>query len=92
MALMEAMAVGLPVVSTLHSGIPELVEDARSGFIVPERDVDALRVRLKRLIAAPGDWPALGTAGRQRVEDAFNIHRQNDKLVETFLRLAGKKS
>jgi colanic acid/amylovoran biosynthesis glycosyltransferase len=38
-ALMEAMAMGLPVLSTLHSGIPELVEDGLSGLLVPEKDV-----------------------------------------------------
>ncbi len=38
-ALMEAMAVGIPVVSTLHSGIPELVEADKSGWLVPENNV-----------------------------------------------------
>ncbi|MFQ9950627.1 MAG: glycosyltransferase [Escherichia coli] len=45
-ALMEAMAVGIPVVSTLHSGIPELVEADKSGWLVPENDARALAQRL----------------------------------------------
>lgn len=44
--LMEALAMGLPVLSTLHSGIPELIEDGKTGFLVPERDVDALAAKL----------------------------------------------
>ena len=51
-ALMEAMAVGIPVVSTLHSGIPELVEADKSGWLVPENDARALAQRL----AAFSNW------------------------------------
>ena len=52
--LMEALASGLPVISTHHSGIPELVEDGRSGLLVPERDVPALADALKRLLENRG--------------------------------------
>ncbi|MGS9092364.1 glycosyltransferase, partial [Salmonella enterica subsp. enterica serovar Infantis] len=45
-ALMEAMAVGIPVGSTVHSGIPELVEAGKSGWLVPEKDAQALAARL----------------------------------------------
>jgi len=50
----EAMATGLPVVSTYHAGIPELVIDKKTGFLIPEKDVDALVDRLDYLIAHPG--------------------------------------
>lgn len=40
--LMKALARGLPVISTWHGGIPELIKEGESGFLVPERDVDAL--------------------------------------------------
>jgi len=83
-ALMEAMAVGLPVVSTLHSGIPELVQDGVSGFLVPERDVDALAERLVYLIEHPEIWPKMGRAGRAHVEANYNIHKLNDRLVEIY--------
>lgn len=81
-AMMEAMAMGLPVLSTRHSGIPELVEDGRSGFLVAERDVGALADRLDSLLASPERWPAMGEAGRRRVESDFDINRLNDALVE----------
>lgn len=81
-ALMEAMALGMPVVSTFHSGIPELVEDGVSGRLVPERDVEALAGAIEALIDAPGQWAAMGRAGRRRVEEAFDVDRLNDALVE----------
>ena len=85
--LMEAMAQGLPVVSTYHSGIPELVQDGESGFLVPERDIDALAEKLKYLIKHQELWPAMGQAGRKYVEDNYDIHKLNDRLIEIYRRL-----
>jgi len=82
--LKEAMAMGLPVVSTLHGGIPELVEDGISGFLVPERDVAALRDRLEYLVTHPECWPEMGLAGRTFVETHFDIERLNDRLVDLY--------
>jgi len=82
--LKEAMAMGLPVVSTLHGGIPELVEDGISGFLVPERDVEALRDRLEYLVTHPERWPEMGLAGRTFVETHFDIERLNDRLVDLY--------
>ncbi|MCS3626924.1 colanic acid/amylovoran biosynthesis glycosyltransferase [Salinibacter ruber] len=80
-AIMEAMARGLPVVSTEHSGIPELVDDGTSGFLVPERDAEALARVLQSLIETPGRLPEMGRAGRQIVENEFNTEKLNDRLV-----------
>jgi colanic acid/amylovoran biosynthesis glycosyltransferase len=82
--LKEAMASGLPVVSSRHSGIPELVEEDVSGFLVPERDSDALADRLAYLIDHPERWPAMGRAGRERVEVEFDSEKLNKKLVELY--------
>jgi colanic acid/amylovoran biosynthesis glycosyltransferase len=87
--LKEAMAMGLPVVSTLHGGIPELVEDGVSGFLVPERDADALAARLRELIEHPARWAVMGRAGRDRVEQRFNLNLLNDELVALYQRLLG---
>ena len=65
---MEAFANGLPVISTYHSGIPELVKDGISGFLVPERDVDALKEKMKQLILQPELRSQMGLAGRKKVE------------------------
>jgi colanic acid/amylovoran biosynthesis glycosyltransferase len=87
-ALMEALAAGMPVISTLHTGIPELVEHGRAGFLVPERDSAALAVSLQQLIEAPQRWSEFGRAGRARVEQAFDINVLNEQLVERLHRLA----
>lgn len=86
-ALMEAMAMGLPVISTFHSGIPELIEHGSSGFLVPERDADTLASKLSYLIEHPELWPQMGHAGRSYVETHYNIHQLNDRLVETYEQL-----
>ena len=83
-ALMEAMAMGLPVVSTWHSGIPELVKDSVCGFLVPEHDADALAGRIAHLAEHPEIWSALGRKGRTIVEQEFNIDRLNKRLISIF--------
>ncbi len=82
--LMEAMASGLPIISTFHSGIPELVEDGVSGFLVPERDTATLTERLGHLLEHPERWPAMGEAGREKVKDMFDIDKLNDELVRLY--------
>jgi colanic acid/amylovoran biosynthesis glycosyltransferase len=79
--LKEAMAVGLPVVGTRHAGIPELIEDGVSGFLVPERDEAALADALQRLAWAPTEWAAMGRAGRAKIEQDYDINRLNDRLA-----------
>jgi colanic acid/amylovoran biosynthesis glycosyltransferase len=82
--LKEAMASGMPVVATDHGGIPELVEDGVSGFLVPERDTTALAQRIAALLDDPQRWPAMGAAGRARVERDYDRERLNDRLVEHY--------
>ena len=89
--LMEAMAVGLPIISTQHSGIPELIENGVSGFLVPERDVDALAENLSYLIEHPEVWPEMGRAGRAYVEEHYNIDKLNDRLVEVYRQLLSQE-
>ena len=89
--LKEAMAVGLPVLATVHGGISELVQDGVCGFLVPERNVEALASRLAYLIDHPDLWPDFGLAGRRRVEKMYNINSLTDDLVETYERLLGQR-
>lgn len=86
-SIMEAMAMGIPVVSTQHSGIPELVQDGVSGFLVPERDVVALVEKLGYLIRHPEIWPEMGRAGRAFVEEHYDINKLNNRLVEIYREL-----
>lgn len=80
----EAMATGLPVLSTRHGGIPELVEDGLSGFLVDEHDVEGLSRRLTQLITSPESWASIGRAGRAKVEAEYDMNLLNDLLVERY--------
>ena len=85
--LLEAQAYGLPVVATNHSAFPETVLDRVSGFLVPERDIDALAERLEYLIANPQNWPQIGKSGRQHVEQHYNIKVLNQRLAQIYHKL-----
>ena len=88
-ALMEAMAAGVPVVSTQLSGIPELVRDGVTGLLVPERDPAALAGAMERLAINPGLGARLAEAGRRAVRDDFNRGRNVGRLVELFASVSG---
>lgn len=87
-ALMEAMAVGLPVVSTRHSGIPELIEHNVSGWLVPENDAAALADTLLSLSQNEIDVAPVVAAARQKVETEFNQHIAYGELAQILERLA----
>jgi glycosyltransferase involved in cell wall biosynthesis len=81
----EAAACGLPTVGTWHGGIPEIVEDGRTGFLVPERDVDLLHARLRDLAADPAMRRAFGEAARAKMEREYDTVAQNERLEEHLL-------
>jgi colanic acid/amylovoran biosynthesis glycosyltransferase len=92
LVLQEAQAMGLPVVCTNHNGFCDSVLDGQSGFLVPERNVDALSDRLAELIRQPQLWPGIGKKGRTFVETQFDLNKRNDALVELYRYLASLES
>lgn len=88
--LIEAQASGLPVVSTYHAGIPELVLDGITGYLVPERNVDALADSICTLLANIEGRKRMGMAGREHVEKEFNIAVQTKKVEQTYDELITK--
>jgi glycosyltransferase involved in cell wall biosynthesis len=82
-SLMEAMASGVPVVSSDMASIPELVESGRSGLLVPPRDAAALAAALQTLRDDETLRSQLGQAGRTKILQEFNLY----KNVVTLLRL-----
>lgn len=80
LTVLEAMACGLPVVATRVGGNCEAVVDGCTGLLVPPRDPAALAAALLRLHADPATSRAMGQAGRQRVEEWFDIRR----MVATY--------
>jgi colanic acid/amylovoran biosynthesis glycosyltransferase len=81
----EAQACGLPIVATRTGGIPEAVQDGVSGFLVEERDPQALAERLEWLIEHPEAWASMGRAGRSFVEKEYDSSTLNAAL-ETHYR------
>lgn len=69
----EANARGLPAIGTWHGGIPEIIDDERTGFLVPERDVDTLADRMDRLLADPELRARMGVAARAKMEREYDI-------------------
>ena len=89
LTLLEAMAVGLPVVTTSVGGNPEIVIDGKTGRLVPAGDPAALANAIVALCAERDLWSAMGTLGRQRVEQNFEIRqmiRSYETLYEELLR------
>lgn len=82
--LMEAMAASLPVISTELGGVPEMVLEGRTGFLVPERQPAALAEALHRILAAPAEARSLGEAGWQRAAELFAIRGSVQQLRDLF--------
>ncbi len=81
-AMIEAMACEVPIVSTAISGIPELVEDGITGRLTSEKDTDSLAQILKELLADMDKIEQFGKAGRERVLKDFCISKNAAKLRE----------
>ncbi len=91
LTLLEAMAVGLPVVTTAVGGNPEIVLDGQTGRLAPAGDPAALSRAIVDLCSERDLWPAMGTLGRQRVEQHFEIRqmiRCYEALYEELLKRA----
>jgi colanic acid/amylovoran biosynthesis glycosyltransferase len=83
--LMEAMGSGVPVIASNLSGIPELVNDQQTGLLVPPRDARALADALERYIQDPGLRRRFGNAGRAKVIEEFDLHKNAAILAHHFL-------
>ncbi|MBX9830511.1 glycosyltransferase [Candidatus Babeliales bacterium] len=86
-ALKEAMALGLPVVSTYHSGIPELVIHGISGLLASEKDDATLAQHLQFLIEHPEKWEPMTRAARTMIEQEFNLDTESEKLEKILYAL-----
>jgi glycosyltransferase involved in cell wall biosynthesis len=90
-ALMEAMALGVPCVSTTIAAIPELIEDGGNGLLVSPSNVQALRDALRRLTEDSDLRRTLGQRARVTVEVHYNLARNLDKLAATWRRRLGSE-
>jgi colanic acid/amylovoran biosynthesis glycosyltransferase len=82
--LMEAQAIGLPIIATDVGSVAEAIVDSRSGFLVPSRDVNALVEKIEYLVEHSELWPKMGRYGRKFIEENYNIRKLNQKLLKTY--------
>jgi glycosyltransferase involved in cell wall biosynthesis len=82
LVLLEAMQYSLPVVSTFEGAIPDVVEDCKTGFLVPKKDAGALTKKIELLIKSPELRAQMGTAGRSKYEREFTVEIFEKRMVE----------
>ena len=80
----EAAAVGLPVIAHWHGGLPDIVEDGHTGFLVPERDVTRMTQRLITLLRNVNMRRAFGRAAREKMEREYDIRKVNMRLESLY--------
>jgi glycosyltransferase involved in cell wall biosynthesis len=91
MALLEAMAIGRPAVCTAVGGVPEIINEAVTGHMVPPRDPAALAERLIDLLGDPARAREMGRAARARLESEFTLKRSVRNAERTIEETAGRR-
>ncbi|MCK4539881.1 glycosyltransferase [Candidatus Parcubacteria bacterium] len=80
----QALATGLPVITTKHSGLPDQVKDGKNGFLVLEGDYKALAEKILYYMNHPKLWPEFGKFGRKHVLENYDAKLLIDKQVECY--------
>lgn len=83
--ILEAMALGTPVISTDIAGIPEMISDGQSGLLVPEKDARRLAGAMGKLLDSEGDRERYAAAARAKAVEDFDLHHNAMKLKGHFL-------
>jgi colanic acid/amylovoran biosynthesis glycosyltransferase len=91
-SFIEASAMGLPIATTRHNGLPEVVLDGASGLLSEEGDVSGMARNIAALASAPERWEAMGRAGRSHAEKTFALGRQADVLLEHCRAIASRNN
>lgn len=88
----QALATGLPVITTFHSGLPEQVVDGKNGFLVPESDYMALADKIQYLIDNPQLWAEFGRYGRMHVTQFYNSEILIKQQIECYIELVSQSA
>jgi len=91
LAILEAMAAGLPVVATTVGGIPECVSHGETGALVPPADSDALAEAIVAIVRDPALQRRFGKAARKRVLQSFSPESQTARMEKVFQRVVGRR-
>lgn len=83
-AVLEASAAGLPVVSTVHAGIPDVIDDGKTGLLSIEHDVDAMSENMLKIINNFDLAKELGKSGKTKIKKQFSLAKHLSMLQETI--------
>ncbi|HTV17253.1 MAG TPA: glycosyltransferase [Polyangiaceae bacterium] len=83
----EAGAAGVPVIGTYHGGIPESIDSGRTGYLVPEGDVEQLARHLRELLEQPSRRQQMGNAARDRIRREFDLTSRVEELAQIYDRV-----
>ncbi len=88
--IIELAASGMPVISTTHCDIPEVITHGKSGLLAAERDVEQLAGHLKRLTENPEAWSQFTSTARKHIEGEYNAKIQGQRLGAIYRDIAGR--
>lgn len=84
----EAQAMGIPVVASIHAGIPEILSDGKTGVLAPERDCERLAAGMSLLLGDEAMWQRFHLAALARIAEHFDLRKQTAVLEEIYTRVA----
>ena len=84
MAIVEAMALRLPVVATNVGGVPEIIKDGENGYLAKPASVESLADALECMLADPSQWKIMGELGYRRYQDSFRGEKSVKKFFERY--------
>ncbi len=80
----QALATGLPVIATKHSGLPDQVKDGKNGFLVDEGDFSALAERILYFMDHPELWSQFSVFGRNHAKEEYDGNKLIDKQIQYY--------
>lgn len=92
LTLLEAMAVGLPIITTNVGGTPEIIEEGTTGFLVPPGNPEQLAQAICNHLEQPNTWDKIAIRARERVEKNFHINRMIKDYEDLYRNFLNKKN
>ena len=84
LVLLEAMQFGLPCISTVEGGIPNIIDDGYTGILIPKNNVDALERAIRKLATNPDVTTKMGERAKQKFDNQFTIEIFEQRLIDIF--------